>query len=449
MSDAGIHAYDAGRVDPPHTHADPHGTGDPHAHGHNPHLAHHFDTMEQQYDSGKLGMWVFLATELLMFGGLFCAYSVYRANHPEVFLYAHSYLNMKWGAINTAILLASSLTMAWGVRASQLGQQKLLVTMLLTTLLGGAGFMLIKAVEYNHKFHEDLAPGRFNKYNVIYTGDNGEANPQGVKREAELKKNEAPKPMALEALATTPAKPYLYEDPNAGGPDQAKIVPHYVENTGLSQSQSYQVPAKLQGHELTSHNTGERKGEDSGEHHRAGPTTGPAGEGETHGEGHGEGDEEVHHAVPYRDLGSALSQQRVNTFFGIYYCMTGLHGVHVVVGMGLIFWVTWRAANTKVKAWIPPLPVLAVGAYMVFLFAISGKNPFWIISIPFLVIGAVWLAIRVAAAAKLQPAAIQPGEFSQDYFAPIDLVGLYWHLVDLIWIFLFPLLYLIHGKVGS
>src|SRR4051812_44912009 len=95
---------------------DPHGAHaahghDLHDHGHgNPRLAHHFDNMEQQYDSGKLGMWVFLATELLMFGGLFCAYSVYRANHPEVFLYAHKHLDMKMGAINTAILLASSLT---------------------------------------------------------------------------------------------------------------------------------------------------------------------------------------------------------------------------------------------------------------------------------------------------------------------------------------------------
>ena len=437
MSDAGIHAYDAGRVDPPHTHADPHGTGDPHAHGHNPHLAHHFDTMEQQYDSGKLGMWVFLATELLMFGGLFCAYAVYRANHPEVFLYAHSYLNTTWGAINTGILLASSLSMAWAVRASQLGQQKLLVTLLLVTLLGGAGFMMIKAVEYNHKFHEDLAPGRFNKYNVIYTGENGEANGFGVKREAELKKNEAPKPMALEALASTPAKPYLYEDPNAGGPDQAKIVPHYVENTGLSQGQSYQVPADQQGHELATATIAERKGEDSGEHHKDGEAAANTGE------------EEVHHPIAYRDMGNALSQQRVNTFFGIYYCMTGLHGVHVVVGMGLILWITWRSANTKIRAWIPPLPVLAVGAYMVFLFAISGKNPFWIISIPFLLIGGVWLAVRVAGAARLQPAAVEAGEFSPDYFAPVDLVGLYWHLVDLIWIFLFPLLYLIHGKVGS
>src|SRR5947199_6455645 len=107
---------------------DPHGH-DPqggHGNGHDPHLAHHFDSPEQQMESGKLGMWVFLATEILMFGGLFCAYSVYRHNHPEVFEWAHHALNRTWGAINTVVLLASSLTMAWGVRASQMGNNKAL-----------------------------------------------------------------------------------------------------------------------------------------------------------------------------------------------------------------------------------------------------------------------------------------------------------------------------------
>src|SRR5687768_14433257 len=97
-----------------------------HPHG-NVHLAHHFDSPEQQYKSAKIGMWVFLATELLMFGGLFCAYSVYRHNHPEVFIYGHNYLDKFWGATNTVILLASSLTMAWGVRAAQLGQRTILI----------------------------------------------------------------------------------------------------------------------------------------------------------------------------------------------------------------------------------------------------------------------------------------------------------------------------------
>src|SRR5690606_28692556 len=109
-----------------------HGDG---THSHNPYLAHHFDTPRQQMETGKLGMWVFLATEILMFGGLFCAYAVYRANNPDIFLYGHHFLDTKWGAINTVVLIASSFTMAWGVRAAQLGQQKLLVALLSLTLL--------------------------------------------------------------------------------------------------------------------------------------------------------------------------------------------------------------------------------------------------------------------------------------------------------------------------
>src|SRR3954466_7467891 len=103
-----------------------------HPHG-NVHLAHHFETPEQQYASAKMGMWVFLATELLMFGGLFCAYAVYRHNHPEVFEYAHTYLDKKWGAINTVVLITSSLTMAWGVRMAQLGRRVGLTICLLLT----------------------------------------------------------------------------------------------------------------------------------------------------------------------------------------------------------------------------------------------------------------------------------------------------------------------------
>ena len=122
-------------------------------------------------------------------------------------------------------------------------------------------------------------------------------------------------------------------------------------------------------------------------------------------------------------------------------------GVHVLVGMGLIFWIAYRAGTTKQKAWIPPLPIITAGAYMVFLWAISSHTGFLWVAAPLLAIGAIWLVIRVAGAARVT--ANEPGEFSEHYFAPVDLVGLYWHLVDLIWIFLFPLLYLIHGKVGS
>ncbi|NBC10356.1 MAG: hypothetical protein GVY24_01290, partial [Planctomycetes bacterium] len=125
---------------------------DAHSHDHPPHLAHHFETVEQQFDTAKMGMWVFLATEILMFGGLFCAYAIYRGNHPEVFMFAHQALDWEWGAINTVVLLASSFTMAWGVRAAQLGQRSLLVLLLALTLLGGAGFMVIKTIEYSSKW---------------------------------------------------------------------------------------------------------------------------------------------------------------------------------------------------------------------------------------------------------------------------------------------------------
>src|SRR5271154_2227886 len=104
----------------PSAHSHGHAAG--HGH-HDPHLAHHFDTPEQQFTSAKLGMWVFLGTEILMFGGLFCAYSIYRHNHPLVFKFAaESYLSTPLGTLNTIILITSSLTMAWGVRASQLNQ---------------------------------------------------------------------------------------------------------------------------------------------------------------------------------------------------------------------------------------------------------------------------------------------------------------------------------------
>ncbi len=76
-----------------------------HGHEHDPHLAHHFDSHKQQFEASKLGMWLFLMTEILLFGGLFCAYAVYRANHPEIFIYAHTFLDTNMGAINTVILV--------------------------------------------------------------------------------------------------------------------------------------------------------------------------------------------------------------------------------------------------------------------------------------------------------------------------------------------------------
>ena len=137
-----------------------HAGGEGHAHGHDPHLAHHFDTPRQQFDAGKLGMWLFLVTEVLFFSGLFVAYAVYRSNHPEVFVDAHKYLDKVLGGFNTIVLLFSSLTMAWGVRCAQLGQKRGLVWCLTATLVCASLFLGVKAVEYTHKWDLGLYWGK-------------------------------------------------------------------------------------------------------------------------------------------------------------------------------------------------------------------------------------------------------------------------------------------------
>ncbi|MHC4260960.1 MAG: cytochrome c oxidase subunit 3, partial [Planctomycetota bacterium] len=130
-------------------------------HDHPDHLAHHFDTEEQQFDAGKFGIWLFLVTEVLFFSGLFCAYSIWRAEHPEIFIYSHHYLSTKWGAINTGVLLVSSMTAAWSVRCAQLGNQRGTVAMLALTILGAFGFLGIKTIEYTAKFEHGTGPGMF------------------------------------------------------------------------------------------------------------------------------------------------------------------------------------------------------------------------------------------------------------------------------------------------
>ncbi len=220
-----------------------------HDHDHPSFLAHHFDTPAQQDASAKLGMWVFLSTEILMFSGLFLAYTIARWAYPEMVLEAHRHLSIPMGALNTLVLITSSFTIAVGVRAARLDNQQLLQRMLLATIFLAGCFMVVKYFEYSAKFEHGLLPGRF------YTAD------------------------YLASAITTPSP--------LGGP---------------------------------------------------------------------------------------------HTFFGIYFLMTGLHGIHVLIGMGVMFWMYLRARK---------------------------------------------------------------GEFGPQYYTPVENVGLYWHLVDLVWIFLFPLLYLV------
>ncbi|MCM8537098.1 MAG: cytochrome c oxidase subunit 3 family protein [Lentisphaeraceae bacterium] len=204
-------------------------------------VSHHFVDADQEFDSCKMGMWLFLLTEILLFGGLFVAYVVFRTWHPETWEAGAEHLDWKMGAVNTGILIASSVTMALAIRQAQLNDKKGTVMLLLATVLLASGFLVVKYFEYTHKFHLGIFPG----------GDN------------------------------------------------------------------YMFPGKH------------------------------------------------------------LSNEFI--YFSIYYMMTGLHVLHVLFGMAGIIWVTLRAAK---------------------------------------------------------------GEFYSAYYTPVEMVGLYWHLVDLIWIFLFPLLYL-------
>lgn len=271
--------------------------------GHTPHLAHHFHSRAQQYQSGKLGMWLFLATEILLFGGLFCAYAVYRANHPEIFIYAHQFLDKTLGAINTVVLIASSFTMAWAVRCAQRNRRTGLIVNLALTLLGGAIFMGVKYIEYKHKWEHGLLWGA--RYQPRHPGHTP-ADPTATG--AHLTTGSAAA-LTTTTIGTTPAG------------DRSRIAPAAVGPRGLASPDSRTVA--------------------------------------------------THPDEP----------RRVHIFFGIYFAMTGLHGLHVLAGMVVITWLLARAVA---------------------------------------------------------------GHFSAAYYTPLDLGGLYWHLVDLIWIYLFPLLYLIH-----
>lgn len=221
-------------------------------HGHPPHLQHHFVSSEQQFDAAKMGMWLFLLTEILLFSGMFVAYTVYRVWHPEVFADAANLLNWQWGAFNTLVLLSSSFTVVLAIHFAQKNDKKKLVAMLVSTFLLACVFLVVKYIEYTAKFEHGIFAGR------------------------------------------------------AYNPDVEYLL-HYVDD----------------------------------------PT----------------------------NLLSPFAAQ----FFSIYFVMTGIHGVHVLIGMGLFAWMTKRALND---------------------------------------------------------------EFSSEYYTPVEIAGLYWHLVDIIWIFLFPLLYL-------
>ncbi len=122
-------------------------------------LQHHFADMEQQQETSTFGMWMFLLTEIMFFGGLFCAYLVYRASYYQAFVEGSQKMNIWLGATNTAVLICSSLTMALGVRAAQMGKPKLMAVLLLITIMFGFGFLGIKAIEYHEHWENHEFPG--------------------------------------------------------------------------------------------------------------------------------------------------------------------------------------------------------------------------------------------------------------------------------------------------
>lgn len=302
-----------------------HAHGDAHGHGHHdpnqyPYLAHHFDSPQQQFEAGKLGIWLFLLTEVLFFAGLFCAYTVYRAIRPEVFVYAHYFLDTNLGALNTCVLLLSSLTAAWAVRNAQLRQHKLLVTNIIVTIACACTFMVVKYFEYSHKVHDGLLWGpNFDPKHQVWELDSFKKKHPEAAEFAEKLDKAAKAKAAAPPIAPAGAAP-------ATPPAAEKSVKPTEEQVGPL------LQAGLIG--------------------------------------------------PKAEKTEGVSRPRnAHVFFSIYFFMTGLHGLHVLIGIGI-----------------------------------------W-----------VWMLVK----AKRE-------QFGPDYFGPVDYAALYWHLVDLIWIYLFPLLYLIH-----
>jgi cytochrome c oxidase subunit 3 len=122
-------------------------------------LQHHFDDTAQQFEASTLGMWVFLVTEIMFFGGMFLSYMIYRNLYPEAFASTSHYMNVTIGAINTGVLIFSSFTMVLAVRSAQLGKKKPVITFLTLTLILGSVFLFLKYLEYHEKWVDHHIPG--------------------------------------------------------------------------------------------------------------------------------------------------------------------------------------------------------------------------------------------------------------------------------------------------
>jgi cytochrome c oxidase subunit 3 len=142
-----------------------------------PWLQHHFETPLQQFESAKLGMWLFLAQEILFFSGLFVAYGVYRSQYPEAFEAGSAQLDRLIGGGNTCVLLVSSFTAAMAVRQAQLGKTRQVTINLVITIICACAFLLIKYFEYKAKFDHGLLPGTHFHPHVLANGTLEHINP--------------------------------------------------------------------------------------------------------------------------------------------------------------------------------------------------------------------------------------------------------------------------------
>ncbi|MCR9229937.1 MAG: cytochrome c oxidase subunit 3 [bacterium] len=361
------------------TTTDEHSDAHDHEH-HDPRLAHHFDSHQQQFDTGKLGIWLFLVTEVLFFSGLFGFYAVYRSLHPEVFVYASQFLDTTLGAANTIVLLFSSLTMAWGVRCAQLGQTRGLLTCLVITLGCAAIFLGVKSFEYTEKAHHGLlwagayvSPEHHGEEHVDPEKAPGAAAAAALEAEAiEAEKEEAHTEESHNEGDT------LFEKTKATLSYMTLVLWVVIVLSGVAFGALIKNPNKKNLATIAGCFLVSAIGMQIGAYASIG----------YHAFGHHEEPtkQEIQMAetapIEYAEQTEKVPEPKLaGTFFSVYFCMTGLHAIHIIGGMIAISWLIVRTVN---------------------------------------------------------------GAFTTYYFGAVDFVGLYWHLVDLIWIYLFPLLYLIN-----
>jgi cytochrome c oxidase subunit 3 len=287
--------------------------------------------MGQQQESASIGMWMFLVQEIMFFGGLFTVYLVFRSKYPMAFAAGSNHLDAFWGGLNTLVLIVSSLTMALAVRYAQLGKRNLQVIFIIVTMIFGTVFLGVKAIEYTKKYKEGIVPVAGLNLKTAKTASN---YPNA--RELSTKTGDTQDPR--ESLKT-----------NVSQTDTQETGEHsYYNPTGdfVWTDAALAIQAQ-QGNFLTD---SEKIGYFN-----------------INGDGS-------------RELSVNKFRDKVRIFFWIYFVMTGLHALHMIIGLGVMVWLLW-------KAWM--------------------------------------------------------GTFSGDYYAPVEMSGLYWHFVDIVWIFLFPLLYLL------